>query len=269
MATGGKQLFMKFIVNTKGKVYDYKQVAYSVNAETKEEAERIALERFNDEYVVADGDLSAKASDVNIRVIVALAALSVACILAFIGFRTGTAKNAAVVRPDLTSLLYGAGVYLILMFKFKGVKNFFSIKEISESFKDWKEIALSLLMVVLIASFIQLLFGQMQVGFKFLSFNLDLRLLALGLALIAYFGSGLLSLICLVLLCLMSKISLSGLSTAFGSVQGILFLTASFIGVTAFISSKSSLYQGILNLKALISNPEKKLRAAAEAESND
>ncbi|MDO4415759.1 MAG: hypothetical protein Q4C20_11845 [Erysipelotrichaceae bacterium] len=113
---------MKFIVNTKGKVYDYKQVAYSVNAETKEEAERIALERFNDEYVVADGDLSAKASDVNIRVIVALAALSVACILAFIGFRTGTAKNAAVVRPDLTSLLYGAGVYLILMFKFKGVK---------------------------------------------------------------------------------------------------------------------------------------------------
>ncbi|MDO4415760.1 MAG: hypothetical protein Q4C20_11850 [Erysipelotrichaceae bacterium] len=126
-----------------------------------------------------------------------------------------------------------------------------------------------MLMVVLIASFIQLLFGQMQVGFKFLSFNLDLRLLALGLALIAYFGSGLLSLICLVLLCLMSKISLSGLSTAFGSVQGILFLTASFIGVTAFISSKSSLYQGILNLKALISNPEKKLRAAAEAESND
>lgn len=252
---------MKYIVNTQGKVYEYKQVAYSVNAETKEEAERIALQRFHDDYIVADDEFCASASGVKMRVIAALAGLSVACILALIGFRSGTTRNPVTIRPDFASILYAAGIYLILLFKFKGVKNVLSMKEISESFKDWKDIVMALLMILLIASFIQLLFSQMKIGFKFLSFNMDLRLLALGLALIAYFSSGLLSLICFVLFCLLSRMSISGLSAVLGNVQGILFLTASLVGIVAFISSKSSLYQGILNVKAFFNNPAKKLRA--------
>ncbi len=251
---------MKYIVKTKGKVYDYKQIAYSINADSKEEAERIAQERFRKDYTVADNELSASASGVNISVLISLAALAVACVISFIGFRAGTAKNAAVIRPDFMSLLYGAGIYLILLCKFTGFKKMISPGFWKGMFSDWKEPVLALLLIIVIGSFIQLLFSQMQVGFKFLNFHADVRVLALILALVAYFGSGILSLICLGLLLLLSKASLSTMAAALGNVKGLIFLACAAAGIITYVSSQPGLYQSFLNVGAMIRNPEKQLR---------
>lgn len=251
---------MKYIVRTQGKVFDYKQTAYTVNAENKEEAERIAKERFAKEYILADEEPQAAASGVRFRILAGLVSLSIAAVISFIGFRTGTTRNPSVIRPDLTSLLYAAGIYVILLFKFRGVKNLMKADEWKEIFKSRESIAMAVLMIILIASFIQLMFSQMKIGFSFLSVNMDLRVLALGLALIAYFGSGILSLICLALLLILSKISISGLGAILGNLKGIIFLAAAAVGLFAYVSSQPYLYQAFMNAGTFIRNPAKELR---------
>lgn len=251
---------MKYIVKTKGKVYDYKQIAYAVEAESREEAEQAARERFCADYIPADEVIEASASGVKIGTMAALVTLAAAAVLAFIGFKTGTTRSASVIRPDLMSLVYGAGVYLILFIKFKGFKNLLNMKWWAEVLKSWENIVLAVLMIILIASLIQLMFSQMKVGFSFLSFHMDMRVLALVLAAVAYFGSGILSLICLLLFLLLSKMSLSGLAAVLGNIRGFLYLGCALIGVITYMSTQPALYQSIMNVKAKISDPAKKLR---------
>ena len=58
---------MKYIVKTQGKIYTYKHKAYSIEAESPEEAERIAREKFNKHYEVADNELKTAVSSVKYR----------------------------------------------------------------------------------------------------------------------------------------------------------------------------------------------------------
>ncbi|MBE6108940.1 MAG: hypothetical protein E7194_00815 [Erysipelotrichaceae bacterium] len=257
---------MKYIVRTEGKVLDYRQTAYTVNTQSREEAERIAEERFRKEYIVPDDSLRANAAGVRYQTWIALFALGAAAVLSLIGFKTGSGKNAAVIRPDLLSLLYGAAVYVILLMKARGAKNLLDLNEWKEAFASYESFALSALMIILIASIIQLMFSQMKVGFSFLSFHMDFRMIALALALIAYFGSGLLSLISLALFLILSRFSISALTGILSDVKGILFLVFASVGIIAYLGTSPAYHKGMMRLKALFHNPAKQLRKQADAE---
>lgn len=256
---------MKYIVKTEGKVYDWKQAAYAVEAQSESEAVKIAEERFAKEYIIAGDGLKTSARKVRASVLIALVTLSAAAVISLIGFRTA-ARNPVTIRPDMMSLLYGALVYLILLVKFKGAKNLLKADTWKEMTGRWENIVLAGLVIVLFASVIQLMFSEMKVGVSFLSVNLDLRVLALGLALIAYFTNGGLSIICFVLFFLLSKASISGLIPVLSNVKGMVFLACAFIGIISYLSAQPALYQSFLNVKALVNNPAKKLRNAAENE---
>ncbi len=232
----------------------------------REEAERIAEERFRKEYIVPDDSLRADAAGVRYQTWIALIALGAAAVLSLIGFKTGSGKNAAVIRPDLLSLLYGAAVYVILLMKARGVKNLLDWNEWKEAFANYESFALAALMIILIASFIQLLFSQMKVGFSFLSFHMDFRMIALALALIAYFGSGLLSLISLALLLILSKASISALTGILSDMKGILFLFFAAVGIIAYLAASPAYHRGMMHLKALFHNPARQLRKQVNAE---
>ena len=69
---------MKYIVKTQGKIYTYKHKAYAIEADSPEEAERIASEKFNKQYAVADNELKTSVSSVKYRTYIAIAFLSAA-----------------------------------------------------------------------------------------------------------------------------------------------------------------------------------------------
>lgn len=244
---------MKYIVKAQGKVLDYKQTAYEINADSREEAENIARERFGKEYISADQEIRTSASGIRWNMLVAIIALSAAVLIALIGFRSG--KN--VIRPDLTSIMYAAGVYVILLFKVKGLKNLLNIKDWVTAFTSWESIAMAVLMILWIASFIQLMFSNVPV-FKLFSFSMDMRMIALVLALIAYFGSGILSLICLALFFLLSRMSFATLASMLGTVKGFIYLGSSLIGILAYLSARPFLYELLMKMGNLFSDPLKK-----------
>ena len=109
-----------------------------------------------------------------------MAALIIADVLALIGFRSESFMNNQVIRPDLQSVLYGACIYLVLLFKMKGLTN---------TFKDWVDIVLALLMSILFGSFLQLLVAKMPFAGFFSRVKLDIRIFVLALAVIAWLGS--------------------------------------------------------------------------------
>lgn len=236
---------MKFNVQTQGTVLARRQKVYKIEADSREEAEREARTRFEKEFTVAEGtSVSAKGSQITICNYIAMAALIIADVLALIGFRSESFMNNQVIRPDLQSVLYGAGIYLVLLFKMKGLTN---------TFKDWVDIVLALLMSILFGSFLQLLVAKMPFAGFFSMVKLDIRIFVLALAVIAWLGSGILSLICLAAIGSLIFYSITHLGPVMLNVKGILYMAASLIGIAAYVYALPAFRQGIMELKAIFS----------------
>lgn len=236
---------MKFNVQTQGTVLARRQKVYKIEAASRQEAEKEARARFEKEYNVAEGSsISAKGSQITVCNYIAMAALLIADILALIGFRSESFMNNQVIRPDLQSVLYGAGIYLVLMFEMKGLAN---------TFKDWIDIVLALLMSVLFGSFLQLLVAKMPFAGFFSMVHLDIRIAVLVLAVIAWLGSGILSLICLAMIGSLIFYSITHLGPVMLNIRGILYMAASVIGIAAYVYALPAFRQGIMELKAVFS----------------
>ena len=232
---------MKYIVKTQGKIYTYKHKAYSIEAESPEEAERIAYEKFNKEFAVVDNDLKVAGSSVKYRTYIALAALAISVVLALIGFKSPQMLGAQTIRPDLKSCLYGVIIYLLLIFKIKGITN---------SFRNITDIILAVLMSLAIGSLLQLLVAKMPFAGFFDLIHLDIRIAVLALAVIAWLGSGILSLICAAIFVGLISYSVSHLGPVLMNFMGILYLVCTAVGIVAYLSSLPALYQGFMDLKA-------------------
>ena len=173
-----------------------------------------------------------------------MAALIIADVLALIGFRSESFMNNQVIRPDLQSVLYGACIYLVLLFKMKGLTN---------TFKDWVDIVLAFLMSILFGSFLQLLVAKMPFAGFFSMVKLDIRIFVLALAVIAWLGSGILSLICLAAIGSLIFYSITHLGPVMLNVKGILYMAASLISIAAYVYALPAFRQGIMELKAIFS----------------
>ena len=106
---------MKYIVKARGSVIQKKSIAYAIEADSREEAEQKAKEKFNKAYEVSDNQLTVSGTSVNILSYVSLAALAIAVLIALIGFKSEGILKDKVIRPDLKSCLYGLGMYLVLI----------------------------------------------------------------------------------------------------------------------------------------------------------
>lgn len=233
---------MKYIVKTQGKIYTYKHKAYSIEAESPEEAERIASEKFNKQYAVADNELKTSVSSVKYRTYIAIAFLSAAVLLALIGFKSPQMVGSQTIRPDLKSCIYGVIIYLLMLFKMKGLTN---------TFRNWMDLVLAVLMSLVIGSLLQILVAKVPFANVFSLIKLDVRIVVLILAVIGMLGSGLLSLICLGVFVLLMIYSISHLGPVMMNFRGILYLVCTVIGITAYITSLPSFYQGFMDIRSL------------------
>jgi hypothetical protein len=82
---------------------------------------------------------------------------------------------------------------------------------------------------------------------------MDVRIVVLILAVIGWLGSGLLSLICIGVFVLLMIYSITHLGPVMMNFKGILYLACTIIGVTAYITSLPSFYQGFMDIRSLFS----------------
>ncbi len=231
---------MKYIVKARGSVIQKKSIAYAIEADSREEAEQKAKEKFNKAYEVSDNQLTVSGTSVNILSYVSLAALAIAVLIALIGFKAEGILKDKVIRPDLRSCLYGLGMYLVLLFKMKGIKT---------AFRSWIDIVLGILMSLVLGSLLQIMIAKVPFSGFFNLIKVDIRLVVLIIALIGMMGSSLLSLICLLIIAGLMTWSISHLTPVLMNFKGILYLACALTGTIAYLASIPVLYQAFMNLK--------------------
>ena len=231
---------MKYIVKTHGKVIEKKSIAYAIEADTREEAEQKALEKFNKAYDVSNNELSVSSSSVGMMSWGSLVALAIAVVISLIGFRSKAFLNNQTIRPDLRSCLYGIGMYLVLLFKMKGIKN---------AFRNWMDVVLGILMSLLLGSLLQILIAKVPFSGFFSLIKVDIRLFVLGLAVIAMMGTSLLGLICTLIIIGLMAYSISHLGPVMMNVKGIIHLVCALVGTIAYFGSIPVLYQTVMDIK--------------------
>ena len=231
---------MKYIVKAHGKVIEKKSIAYAIEADTREEAEQKALEKFNKAYDVSNNELSVSSTSVEMMSWVSLVALAIAVLISLIGFRSKAFLNNQTIRPDLRSCLYGIGMYLVLLFKMKGIKN---------AFRNWMDVVLGILMSLLLGSLLQILIAKVPFSSFFSLIKVDIRLFVLGLAVIAMMGTSLLGLICTLIIIGLMAYSISHLGPVMMNVKGMIYLVCALVGTIAYFGSIPVLYQTVMDIK--------------------
>ena len=174
-----------------------------------------------------------------------MAALIIADVLALIGFRSESFMNNQVIRPDLQSVLYGACIYLVLLFKMKGLTN--NLQRLGRyrpgpsdehSVRFFPAAACRKNAVCRF-----LLKGQ--TGHPHFRPGAGCHCLARF--------SGILSLICLAAIGSLIFYSITHLGPVMLNVKGILYMAASLISIAAYVYALPAFRQGIMELKAIFS----------------
>lgn len=226
----------KYIVKTQGQVCNIQDKAYEVVARNKNEAESIAKGMFIEEYPVIDAQVNTKASGISFATAVAIISLIVAIAPTFIRWANG--HNLISLRPTMLSCVYAIALYAGYLVRFKGIPNMF---------RSWTDIVFCPLLVLLFSSFVQALFST--TALKFLGFTLpfDSKTLLLVSVLLSWLGFRFMSVICTIVIFILSIGNLLGLDAAMGSIFGPIYIIASFIGLVSYMSTEPAFHEGMIS----------------------
>lgn len=223
----------KYIVKTQGKVFDIQDKAYEIVAQNKNEAEAIAKDRFIEEYPVIDQHLHAKASPISLPTYISIIALIIAILPTFIRWANG--HDIISLRPSFMSCVYALLLYAGYIVRFKGVVNMF---------QSWTDLIFCPLLVLLFSSFIQALFTTTTLHFFMWELPIDSKTLLLLSVALSWLGFRFMSVVCAMLLFILSVGNLFGLDAAMGSIFGPIYVIASFIGLASYMSTEPAFYEG-------------------------
>ena len=218
----------QFLVHAGGAVATEQDKTYVVNAPsgTAEEAQQIASEMFAEEFKCVGEVYTGKVIKRNGTLWLILF-MTVAILLSFVGWKNG--HSTVSIRPDLISMMYAVCIYLAYIVRVKG------ILKVLESIR---EIVVCALVLMLFASFIQILLGTNE--FKIFGttlFSFDSKMLLLIALLLSWLGVKFLSVASLgiVAVCALAKLSI--VNEAMG-VWGIVYVLSGFIGIILYLKTE-------------------------------
>ena len=226
----------KYIVKTQGRVFDVQDKAYEVVARNKNEAETIAKNMFIEEYPVIDAQINTKASGISFATAIAIVTLIAAILPTFIRWVNG--HDVISLRPTMLSCLYAIALYSGYLVRFKGIPNMFH---------SWTDAVFCPLLVLLFSSFVQALFSTTTLKFFGFTLPFDSKTLLMVSVLLSWLGFRFMSVVCTVVLFLLSIGNLLGLDAAMGSIFGPIYIICSFIGLVSYMSTEPAFHQGVLS----------------------
>lgn len=217
---------MKYLVNAKGEITKLHNEVYVVSADSEEEAQEIATNRFKEEYNTLNAMVQIRAFGSRKRnALLAVLFMSIAVIISFCPFDksfgifgwTWWTNEISLQDGGIIPIIFGIVVYSVFIIRLKG------IEELTQSVTD---IVLCILSILLFASLFNLaLNGEAVFG---LSSSTMYLLLIMG-AFFSVIKEKLASVICVFVVMLASLGNIIGYSDAMG-VWSIVYTMSAFLG---------------------------------------
>lgn len=232
-------MYGKYIVKTQGKVIQTQDHAYAVVAHNKNEAAEKAKEMFMEEYpVIENAEFYVKPLGVSIPLILGILLLLVAVLLSLVRWKNG--HEMINIRPSFISVLCSAAIYSAYYVKLKGVSNMF---------KSVTGPIYGVLIILLISSFIQILFYTPALKFFGFALPIDARTILFIAIILSWAGYKMMSVLCIAILFIVSIGNLISIDGAMGNLYGSAYVLCAFFGLLAYMSCEPAFYQGVMDFR--------------------
>ena len=260
---------MEYITKVCGEVVDNKCKTYAVNANTEDEAIKIAKQNFQDDYltngnvIVYEKPFARKK-----RSIIALVAMAIPILLSLISWKHG--HNTISISPNLISCFFGVLIYSAFVIRFKGIQR---------TVNSVYDILFAIVSAIMISTFVRIILINKEISLfgGLIELPVNTTIVLIVAVILSWVGLKVMSLTCLGFVIFWALSNIVGLSETMGTLWGSIFIISSFLGVImyasvepAFMDSKKAIHsfanksinhinKDLLEAKDKVSNTKKLL----------
>lgn len=234
---------MQYLIHTGGDVVARQARVYAVTADTKAEAQELAKQQFAEEYSLVDNITYTKVYPRTRRAIAAFILMFVPILLSLVSWSNETGHELITMRPEATSIIYAAMIYIAFVIRFKGIQRTIS---------SWIDIAACLIVIVLISSFIQAILTESTVRIFWMEFSFDPKILLIVAIILSWLGLKFVSVICMAVIAIYALFAVTTLSHAMGSLWGTVYVLCSLLGMLFYFSIEPVLIESLPHFKKAI-----------------
>lgn len=240
---------MQYLVNTCGEISQTKTKSYIVDAKSESEAEVIAKKMFVNDYSVIDENIiysktydKDRTKKVILACILMFVAVVISCWTWNVDFFWSFVKPKKIsVAPNMISCILSCLFFSSYVVRFKGIRRTVAAKT---------DIILSILIILLISSFLQIILTANNLrllGIIPLNFMNPEVLLIVGVIL-SWLGMKFLSVVIFALIALMAVSNVIQLSDAMG-LWGVVYVMCAFMGILMWLSVEPCIMEAMPKFK--------------------
>lgn len=217
---------MQYIVHVSGEAATPQTKTYIINSPTKEDAQLMAVEEFQEEFCVLGDSVYASPKCRTKTAIFAMIFMLIPIFLSLIPWHNG--RDIISISPDLTSCIYGILLYTAFVVRFK---------TISRTVSTWIDIVFAILSVLMLASFIKIISTDETLRIFGLEIvTIKTNILIPIAVLLTWMGLPVVSFICISTVCVLALFNITNLSDAMGALWGSTYTIFAFIGIMLYLS---------------------------------
>lgn len=233
---------MQFLIHTKGNTLDVCNKAYIVNAHSEAEAKEIAITSFENEFGAFEESITTQTYTRTKKSIIAFIFMLIPILLSMISWKNG--HDSYSIAPSLISCLYSVAFYAAFIVRFKGIHR---------TVNSWIDITFSILMILLLSTFIQTMLVEKTINlFWVAKFTIDAKVILPIAIILSWLGLKLVSIICIASVGILALFNITALSSAMGMIWGPLYVISSFMGIMLYLSVEPVMIETGLHLKKSI-----------------
>ena len=144
---------MQFLIHTKGNALNVCDKAYVVDAPSESEAKEMAVSSFESEFGVFADSITTQLFKRTNKSIMAYICMLIPILLSLISWKNG--HDTYSISPSLVSCIYSVAFYAAFIVRFKGIHR---------TVGSWIDIVFSVLIILLMSTFIQLILVEKTIN---------------------------------------------------------------------------------------------------------
>lgn len=217
---------MQFLIHTKGNALNVCDKSYVVDAPSESEAKEMAVSSFESEFGAFADSITTQLFKRTNKSIMAYICMLIPILLSLISWNNG--HDTYSISPSLVSCIYSVAFYAAFIVRFKGIHR---------TVGSWIDIVFSVLIILLISTFIQLILVKKTINlFWIAKFTVDAKSIILIAIILSWFGFKLISAICIAGVGILALFNITALSSAMGMIWGPVYVISSFMGIMLYLS---------------------------------
>ena len=234
---------MQYVIRVSGDVANKQNKAYVIDAHSEEDAQKIAIQNFSDEFSTSGDIVYSKPDRRTYKSIIAFIFMLIPILLSLINWKNR--HDTISISPDYISTLYGVLIYAAFIVRFKGVQRTVS---------SWIDILFCVFNILLFATFIKTILVTKTINILGLTeINISTNVLLPVAIVLSWLGLKVISLVCMAVITIIALFNITALNVAMGSIFGPLYVICSFIGIMMYLSVEPAFIESVHQFGAVVS----------------